>query len=180
MPNFCGFVMRARGEHSQLFSLQCLLERGRGGFSDDGNIIVEFERLFPEDVVGRNDTGHPRMVPDLHHTFLWIHDPGEPPIAKISDGTLELYGESKWHPPFRFMAKVSILYPGLDFFLRGSTEHSRREIWRASKGLVWLVDDYFSDFPFEGDGEIITWVTRDSVDLDLGKYYLPADIRASG
>jgi hypothetical protein len=178
MPNICDFRILSSGEPAQLFSLQSLLERGRAGLTSRGYVILEFERLFPDDVVGRNESGQTLMVPDLYHKYLLIFDMGGPPMARFEDGSLWLGGQSKWDSPIRFMARLSKIFPGLEFFLQGCIEHARREIWRAAKGLVWPVEDYVDDSSFDGCGETNTWIIRDSVELDTGKFYMPVDILA--
>ena len=177
MSNICRFGIRASGGPSELFSLQSLLERGRDGLAFDGDIILNFERLFPEEVVGRTETGHPRMVPNLQHTFLWIHNTGELPMARNQGGIITLRGSSKWNAPYRFLGRLSMEFRSLDFFLWGCTEHTEYETWHASNGLVWSIDEYSQ--PCDHDGEKSpTWLTRDTVDLDTGKAYRPIQLQA--
>ena len=166
MPNFCSFVMRARGDASDLHALQCLLERGRNGNSLDGDVILDFELVFPKDVVGMNEIGHPILAPDLGHTFLWIHDRGVPPMASIEGNVLSLSGDSKWCPPSSFMNRLSVEFPGLDFYLSGTTEYERREVLHAKGGNCFCRYDQFGgNLDEQEDPE---WHAWDGLVLDTG------------
>lgn len=166
MANICSFLMQARGDEADLHALQWLLERGRNGNAFDGDVILEFELVFPGDVIGRKEgTGHPILSPELGHTFLWIYDRGVPPMASIEDGILSLAGTSKWSAPAAFIIRLSMEFPELDFLLSGTTEHEHKEVLQAKGGNCLCRQEYIEDIRDDQD-----WVWRvwDGVVLDTG------------